>query len=370
MRYTPIDKAQPLLASRFAVLRRKGTHMLLESPLSHARIWLLHPLMGGLWAGLTTPVTAKALASKLNIRAQDACRCLEMLECGGMLTRGADSGPSLEDDDPVLMRWSFHEALFHARSRAGRHDDAMGATYRFRGKYPPPPGRRPPYPGQPLALPKPDLESALQADISLTQALENRCSIRDFRSDEPLDLETLGHFLYRTARVTQLAPAEKDSYDLVFHLYPTGGGMGDLEVYLIAANCMGLERALYHYDAFDHTLSKPPVTRPDLIESMIDDACHSAGLNRETREPREPQVCFVFTSRQTRSMWKYSHISYATALKNVGALMQTFYLVAHAMGLAACALGSGNADDLAHLVGLDYFTEPAVGEFFLGRGLR
>ena len=54
-------------------------------------------------------------------------------------------------------------------------------------------------------------------------------------------------------------------------------------------------------------------------------------------------------------------------LKNVGVLMQTMYLTATAMGLAGCAVGSGDADVFAAATGLDPDDQPSVGEFCLGQ---
>jgi len=67
-----------------------------------------------------------------------------------------------------------------------------------------------------------------------------------------------------------------------------------------------------------------------------------------------------------RVSWKYSSLAYALTLKNVGALYQTMYLVATAMGLAACALGGGDTDLAASTLGLDYLREGCVGELALG----
>jgi len=63
--------------------------------------------------------------------------------------------------------------------------------------------------------------------------------------------------------------------------------------------------------------------------------------------------------------WKYESIAYATILKDVGVLYQTMYLVATAMGLGPCALGCGDSDVFARLIGTDYLEETSVGEFML-----
>jgi SagB-type dehydrogenase family enzyme len=58
-------------------------------------------------------------------------------------------------------------------------------------------------------------------------------------------------------------------------------------------------------------------------------------------------------------------MGYALVLKDLGALMQTMYLVATAMGLAPCAIGSGDAAVFARATGLDPLAESSVGEFAL-----
>jgi SagB-type dehydrogenase family enzyme len=64
--------------------------------------------------------------------------------------------------------------------------------------------------------------------------------------------------------------------------------------------------------------------------------------------------------------WKYQSMVYAVILKNVGALYQTLYLAATAMGLAPTALGGGDSDRFARATGRDYWGESLVGEFLVG----
>jgi SagB-type dehydrogenase family enzyme len=79
-----------------------------------------------------------------------------------------------------------------------------------------------------------------------------------------------------------------------------------------------------------------------------------------------PQVLLVLTARFERMAWKYETMAYAAMLKHVGVIFQTLYLVATAMGLAPCALGSGASDLFARATGLDPLVEGSVGEFVLG----
>ena len=78
-----------------------------------------------------------------------------------------------------------------------------------------------------------------------------------------------------------------------------------------------------------------------------------------------PDILLTLAARFARAGWKYEGIAYALVQKNVGALYQQMYLVATALGLAPCALGSGNSEAFANATGLDFFAETSVGEFIL-----
>ena len=82
-----------------------------------------------------------------------------------------------------------------------------------------------------------------------------------------------------------------------------------------------------------------------------------------------PQVLIVIAARVGRLMWKYEGMPYALILKHVGVLYQTMYCVATAMGLAPCALGSGDAVAFTEATGTNPFIECSVGEFMLGSQL-
>ena len=78
------------------------------------------------------------------------------------------------------------------------------------------------------------------------------------------------------------------------------------------------------------------------------------------------QVLVILASRFQRMSWKYNSSSYHATLKNVGALYQTMYLVATAMGLAPCGLGGGDSELFCQATGLQFHEETSVGEFMLG----
>jgi SagB-type dehydrogenase family enzyme len=93
---------------------------------------------------------------------------------------------------------------------------------------------------------------------------------------------------------------------------------------------------------------------------MLGHACDTAMLTAP------PQVLLVITARVQRMLWKYEGIGYELALKNSGVLTELMYLVATAMGLAPCALGSGDSAAFALLSGIDPLVEPYIADFALG----
>jgi SagB-type dehydrogenase family enzyme len=81
-----------------------------------------------------------------------------------------------------------------------------------------------------------------------------------------------------------------------------------------------------------------------------------------------PQILITIAAWFGRVAWKYSSLAYALILKDVGVLMQTFYMMATAMGLGACAIGTANIDLFSKMTGLEFHIEGPVGQFALGRG--
>ena len=317
--------------------------------------------MGGtLLAALARPTTSRQLAGAHGSdRGEPAVALFRLLVDAGLLTAVGSDGRTDEDADPSIRTWSFHDLLFHARSRAGRHDDPMGGHYPFAGELEPPPATRPLPPGPTIRLAVPDLDAVIRSDPPFTTVLERRRSIRTYGTS-PITVHQVGEFLYRCARVRRCIPqGDGDPYPSTDRPYPSAGGAHDLEVYVAVHRCVELAAGVYGYDPLRHALT-PIAGSDERLDALLEHARASAVA------PEPPQVLLVVTSRFARLSWKYLGVAYANTQKNVGVLLQTMYLVATAMGLAGCAVGNGDTAVFADLVGTDYFTESSVGEFMLG----
>ncbi len=342
------------MLSRFALQRRSGGRVLLESPLARAHVVLHRPAAAALAAAMAAPVSASELAAAVPGPSPATARLfLDLLARAGFATPALDSGAAAEDADPALEQWEFHDLYFHTRCREGRHGNPYAAVNRFPQGAPPP--LKPPMSADTVELFRPDLERLLLSDAPFTRVLEDRRSRRE-QGAAALSAEELGEFLYRAARVTRMV--ETQSGTRAWRPYPSGGASYELEIYPVIGACRGIEPGLYQYCPGTHALCR--LTGPGE---------HTGWLLENTGfsiHGRPPQVLFQIAARFQCVSWRYGSIAYATILKDTGVLMQTMYLVAEAMGLAACAVGGGHSDIFARAAGTEYYRETTVGEFILG----
>jgi SagB-type dehydrogenase family enzyme len=272
-----------------------------------------------------------------------------------------------EGDDNLVM-WDFHDLLFHTHTTEGRQANPLGGVYPHAGEIAPPPAVRPSWPGKSIDL---GVSSATpqEATSPFTRLLHERHSIREFDDQHPITLAELSRFLDATARIrakwdTSLDPDDGSPVvEYAVRPYPSGGSAYELELYLAVANCEGLERGFYHYDADRHALV-PIAVRPQEFEALW------TGAEFAMDAPAPPQVLITIAARFGRVSWKYSSIAYALILKNAGVLIQTLYLAATEMGLGGCAIGSTNIDLFAKMTGIEFHIEGPIVQFALGRGSK
>ncbi|STX04160.1 SagB-type dehydrogenase domain [Kocuria rosea] len=267
--------------------------------------------------------------------------------------------PQQEADQLKHRQWATHELWFHERSRRYGRERSFGGTFWARGTFPPPPLRAPTSNMATELFEAVDPRVLRSQSMSLHEVMENRRSLRRHNDSTPLTRAQLGEFLYRTARL-RLAQ-EVDGVEYGSKPYPSGGSVYETEIYLLVRHVSGLAAGLWRYDAQHHGLA--PVReglRDQHVAALLQEATHSSTVDSP------PQVTVLMAPAFGRILWKYEQMGYAVMLKHVGVLMQTMYLVATDMGLAACAIGSGDSDLFAQATGLDPLECTTVGEFLLG----
>jgi SagB-type dehydrogenase family enzyme len=362
-----LESSDTIVLSRFAYLRRRGSEMVLESPRAGALIRIIDPAIAAMLNTLATPQQVGSLRQLAGFPGDELLGL--MLNCTILFKpkKAGDDGRRASEGDENLVMWDFHDLLFHARSAEGRQANPVGGLYPYVDRIAPPPAIRPNWPGERI-----DLKAALPAPAETVspaaRLFRSRTSVRDYDDQNPITLAELSLFLDGAARVLSQweSPLDLDDgndgpvLDYTRRPYPSGGSAYELELYLTVARCDGLSNGLYHYDADAHALTPIP-SRSERLDAMLDSAQYAMGA--DTR----PQILLTITSRFARLGWKYAAIAYALTLKDVGALMQTLYLMAADMGLGGCAVGTSNIDLFEKATGLPFHVEGPVGQFTLGR---
>jgi SagB-type dehydrogenase family enzyme len=354
-----------VVLSRFAYLRRRGNDLVLESPRAGALLRICDPGIAGTLAALARPQKVGRLRREAAFF--DARLLALLLDCDLLLRLDAKHGEGLRanEGDSDLVMWDFHDLVFHTRSTEGRQANPLGGGYPHAGVIAPLPAVRPSWPGKPVALS--EFSGDAQPLPPFAKLLRDRHSVRDFDDAHPITLAELARFLDRTSRVLAEWRGEPDveagvpEVDFSTRPYPSAGSAYELELYLLVANCDGLARGFYHYDAGAHALVEIGAS-PQHCQAM------SAAAEYAMDAPGAPQVLITIAARFGRVSWKYSSIAYALILKDVGSLIQTFYLAATDMGLGGCAIGTTNINVFARMTGLAFHVEGPVGQFALGRG--
>lgn len=351
--------------SRFAYLRRRGNEMVLESPRAGALFRICDPKIAAALASLSTPQKISTLRQQRGFPGLELlallvdCQILFKIEAG----RGDGLRPSEGDDHLVL--WDFHDLLFHTRSTEGRQANPLGGLYPYAGLIPPPPAVRPRWPGKAIDLGEVSVAPS-ESPSPFVRLLHERHSTRDFDDTQPVTLAELARFLDSAARIRSKWKSNVDmdgggpEVSYAARPYPSGGSAYELELYLAVANCEGLARGFYHYDADRHALV-PIGARAQELDAQLAAAEFAMGASTA------PQILVTIAARFGRVSWKYSSVAYSLILKDVGVLLQTLYLTAADMGLGGCAIGTNNIDLFAKMTGLEFHVEGSVGQFALGR---
>jgi SagB-type dehydrogenase family enzyme len=364
-RRAKLGSRDTVVLSRFAYLRRRGNEMVLESPRSGALFRIGDPAIAATLAALAQP----RKINKLNLRAASSTLYLLELLLDSQILLKLDSkdghGLRVNEGDGHLVLWDFHDLVFHTRSTEGRQANPVGAAFTYASVVPPPPAVRPPWPGSKIDLRK---FSSSKPNSPFPNLLRERHSTRDFDDKHPVTLGELAQFLDTTARVVsewKSGPYFDGGSEVTYSTrpYPSAGSAYELELYLTVSSCEGLARGLYHYDAGSHALVAISASTQQL-------QAHAAAARFAMDAPGQPQILITIAARFGRISWKYSAIAYSLILKDVGSLIQTFYLAATDMGLGGCAIGSTNIDLFAKMTELEFHVEGPVGQFALGRGRK
>ncbi len=145
--------------SRFACLRRVENEIVVDTPLSNARVYLPEPRIVGLLMELAVPTTCKAISDRYTDFTRESIeQMMQMLRAARIIQVVADDGSLEEELNPAIESWEYHDLYFHAHSRQGRHNGPVGALYKMSKTHKPLPAVKPCDDQNALVLYRPDIE--------------------------------------------------------------------------------------------------------------------------------------------------------------------------------------------------------------------
>jgi SagB-type dehydrogenase family enzyme len=347
-----IAATRPVRLSRFSALRPGADGLCLESPSARFRVLLAQPWAVHVAASLGKATSAAEIAAQEGIPVEVVTRLVVYLVASGCVVAGEDGGWFTEDADPGLNMWSYEELLFHDRSRTWQTSGLPEVAEPPRS-----PVAKPLGPGREFVLHRPDLAERAAIDPTLTELLETDHAAPAFTTRE-LSAEQIGEFLYRAARIRSSGRASLPhgtAGEVSQRPYVNMARLYELEVYLTVNRCSVLPQGIYHYDPAGHRLVLVSVDTAD--HAILLDMAMVAAANH-----RRPAALLSVTTRMARTAPVLGRRAYAAALLHLGALQETFYLTAKAMGLAAHAISVDAGDRVGRALRLDWPAEVCVGE--------
>ena len=344
--------------SRLIQITPEADGVLLEGPLQGSRLLLqnagLLPLIWELANPSDWTTALRALPQAVQEQGDELLMLLLTAGVAGMVE--ADGTPGC-DRQADLQRWSREDLILHHRSRAGWTGRNHGATFPGAVRGPAPPLLHQDTGLDAVRLPRPEPDAPEPGFFSV---LEQRRSHRR-PGRQSLTLQQLGQLLWASLRIREVVPANPGaahSYELASRPVACGGGMQEIDTYLVIQRCDGVASGVYRYDPQEHQLLRLDALN-GACEQLLQNARHFSAAEQQ------PDVLFQFAARYGRLSWKYEGVVYALILKHVGVIMQQLYLVATALNLAPCSLGSNDSELFARATSLDPWTDVCVGELML-----
>ncbi|MEF8793225.1 SagB/ThcOx family dehydrogenase [Thiohalorhabdus sp.] len=180
-----------------------------------------------------------------------------------------------------------------------------------------------------LTLPAPDTGTGL----SVTEALDQRHSVRDFR-EGPISLANAGQILWAAQGTNR--PEGRTA--------PSAGGLYPLTVYLVAGAVADLPAGIYRFLPEGHRLER--VAEGDQRDRL-------ARAARGQTWVRGAPAVLVITAVYARTTGKYGNRGRRYVHIEVGHAGQNVYLQAEALGLGTVMVGAFADAAVARILGLE-----------------
>lgn len=189
------------------------------------------------------------------------------------------------------------------------------------------------YKGKPkIQLPKPDFRG-----ITVEDAIKKRRSVRNY-SGSPMNSAEISQLLFSAQGITGQIYGEK------LRTAPSAGALYPIELYVFINNVRGIEKGLYHYNLFEHSLTE--IKKGDFRKEML-----RAGLDQEMF--RDANIVIAMTAIHKRITWKYGDRGFRYIYMEAGHIAQNILIQSVSLGLGSVVVGAFLDDELNRLLGID-----------------
>lgn len=204
--------------------------------------------------------------------------------------------------------------------------------------------------------------------------IRSRRSRRDFKG-KPLTLSDLSTLLYYGDGISGDFDFKlnKDEYSTItfgdkyiskLRTAPSGGGLYPIYLYIAALNINNLDRGIYKYMPFTHSLEKIKLFSDKDLENYYNSNVFGGDIDL-----RKTALSIYYVYSLYENSRKYGDMSFQFALIETGEIAQNIQLTAAASGILACDIGGFNKTLSEEFLNIDGQTNHVVHLTLLSKWL-
>lgn len=190
--------------------------------------------------------------------------------------------------------------------------------------------------------PLPAVGTIKKPDMTLTQAIEQRRSLREY-ADTPLTQAELSYLLWATQWVRDFRSTEK--MEVAFRNVPSAGCRHPFETYLLINHVEGIKPGIYYYHPLKHGLVS--------YREGADTAREVCAGSFDQMMVEKSAVTFIWVAIPQRTTWRYSQRGYRYLYLDAGHVGQNLHLAAEAISAGTCMIGAYYDEGMDELLSLD-----------------
>lgn len=177
----------------------------------------------------------------------------------------------------------------------------------------------------------PKCKKKMWGNLTLEKALEKRRTVRSY-TGKPVRLKELSTLLNYGLGVRN----EKEiinGYEVPLRYYGSGGGLYPIRPYIFINRVENLEKGVYKYQPFSHTVRRIE------HENITLDEVYST---QKSVDISNLAFAIFFVYEMNRSYVKYGELALAHAFIEVGLMSQNLHLLSQGLGIGTCDMGGFN----------------------------